>query len=282
VKYDSWLYDEAHNSYCGQRISTELKPGYYTLSCNGHNDPVVSAIKLKDDSIVSFLSGPYPKIIKEIEQFWDSDKSYEEMKITHKRGILLYGPPGCGKSALIVGIINKLMTRKGFAFNLSDTNSLHYFVDKLPLFRQIEKDVPILAIIEDIENICDEGYEEYLLEVLDGTESLGNNVIFICTTNKLDKIPDRIKHRPSRIDTLIEVGLPDNNTRKEFIKHLLPKSAQSKSEVIFDKTKGLSLAEIKEVIVASIVYKRDLNETVTKLNSLKTKPKKKKKKYVSN
>lgn len=106
---------------------------------------------------------------------------------------------------------------------------------------------------------------------MDGTTSLGNNVLFVSTTNKLDRIPARIKHRPSRIDTLIEVDWPSVEHKVEYAKFIFPEidCDEGLLNLIQNETNSFSLADIKELIISIVIYELDHESALNKIKKLK-------------
>lgn len=270
--FSVWLHDKTSKTYEGHRpfeVKQKIEPGYYDLNIQRFTGaPIATAIQQKEDRVCHFSSGPLVGILKEIETFWGGDEAYKELGITHKRSVLLYGPPGCGKTGIITSVIANIVNRNGIAVRISNVRD---FAKAIQLFRQIEPDTPIVAITEDIEEQI--SYDEtYFLEVLDGSSSIGGNVLYLSTTNKLEEIPERIRCRPSRMDTLIEVSYPSINQRTEYIEFMV---GHIKGATKFYKTQlaeqsnEFSLADLKELIVSTYVYKKTVADAVKIISAAK-------------
>lgn len=271
-EFSSWLKDESTKVCVGTRPFVEipaLEPGYYDLSYNRMSGaPVVTPIEQKKDSHCFFQSGPLDNVLSEIGAFWSGDEAYKELGMTHKRSILLYGPPGCGKTGILTSVIADVVKRNGIAITF---NTINVFHQAIPLFRQIQPDTPVVVVTEDVENKI--AYDEPLfLEVLDGSSSIGGNVLYLSTTNNLNAIPERIRCRPSRMDTLIEIGAPCKEQRAEYVEFILGKikgaSKPYKAEIV-EKSDGFSLADLKELIVSTYVYKKTVADSVERIGSVK-------------
>lgn len=266
--YKHWSYNPTRETYTGtHEIAEHLPPGLYHIGLNNWGDPQATKENLKDDVLCPFQEGPMKPIVEEIGQFWESGDHYKNLGVTHKRGVLLHGPAGCGKTGIVSVLIRDIIQRKGLAVMV---HNVEMFQKAIPLLRQIEDDRKILAIIEDIDAVCQYDEEE-LLEVMDGSSSLGHGLLFLATTNYLDQIPVRIRCRPSRIDTLIEVPFPDSKLRYEYLKFLCSNGFQKSDEELAswaDRTEGFSLATLKELVISVVIYKRTVEESIERLQGL--------------
>lgn len=268
MSFQNWSFNPTRNTYTGIYETAEhLPPGLYQVHVDNWGNPNAVQQHLKDDVLHSFKHGPMKNILDEVSEFWDSGDHYKSLGVTHKRGILLHGPAGCGKTGIVAGLIDDIIRRKGIAVQVPNIEN---FQAAIPLIRQVEKTRSILAVIEDIENICQYDEEE-LLEVMDGASSLGHGLLFLATTNHLKKIPVRVRCRPSRIDTLIEVPLPTAAQRLEYLKFICRdgfKRSETELKTWASKSKGFSLATLKELVISQVIYKRTLEETVERLKGL--------------
>lgn len=154
---------------------------------------------------------------------WNKDemkKWYEEHNIIHKYNLLLYGPPGTGKTSLIYYLAS-VLRRYIYVIDLS----LKLEDLKKEKLKEYDAEQAII-IIEDIDislNIKDKSDEQkqivedkiqWLMQVLDGTESIPNAIIII-TTNKYDDIDQRLL-RKGRIDKQVEIGYFDRDEMQEM------------------------------------------------------------------
>ncbi len=271
MPYSTWLYNESTQEYMGSTPIVEksqLEAGYYDLYENEYTgNPIAARIAQKPDALCDFSKGPSSMIMKEIESFWKGDSQYKLLGMTHKRSILLYGPPGCGKTGIISTVIKDIVSKNGIAVQVGNLNK---FRIGLSLFRQIQPDTPVVAIMEDIESFATR-QELVLLELLDGATSVGGNVLYLSTTNNLDQIPERIRCRPSRVDTLIKIDAPCREHRNEYIDFVLVNTKAEKNyrRDLLDASEGFSLADLKELIVSTFIYKKTVLEAAEILKATK-------------
>jgi ATP-dependent 26S proteasome regulatory subunit len=145
------------------------------------------------------------------------------------------------------------------------TDNFDDFDKCITALREIESDTSILVIVEDIDSITN-NYDTQLCELLDGTTSSVEGICYLLTTNDIDKIPDRIKNRPSRIDVKIKIGPPDLPTRINFIEQFTKKVNFSINLSTYaNKLDGFSFAKIKEFLIGVIIYKHSPETMISKL-----------------
>ena len=221
------------------------------------------------------------EVLESITKFWSKKDKFKEYGFIYKRGILLFGPPGTGKTSLINIICERMIKEHdGVIFVIQSHDDLDMYSQFIPdVFRTIEPTRPILTIIEDIDCFCTGGSTETsLINVLDGIEQM-DNVIYLATTNYTEKLPARLLNRPNRFDRRIKIGFPSAEVREAYIrKKLKPADIEAlekspnpiKSWV--DKTVDLTLSHIGELIKSVIILDNPFDETLTMLRELKEIP----------
>jgi len=176
------------------------------------------------------------------------------------RGILLWGPPGTGKTSLIRGIINELAGE--VTVLLASPRSL---VDNLvDIYAEAERLAPSVVVLEDVDNIASTrgGGLLALLATLDGViKDHTKLVVTIATTNDPRSIDEAAK-RPGRIDRFVEVALPDEKIRLKILEHYFDKLARNGiandlQDGILEKlaanSEGASGALLREVVRRSLL-----------------------------
>ena len=101
--------------------------------------------------------------------------------------------------------------------------------------------------------------------MLDG-EMQVDNIVYVATTNYINKIPPRIKDRPSRFATVIEVGLPTPDVRRIFIENKTFPDENVDLDLWVKLTEGLTIDQIKDLIISVLCIGNDLKDTVSKLH----------------
>mmetsp|Transcript_5993 Transcript_5993/g.15008 ORF Transcript_5993/g.15008 Transcript_5993/m.15008 type:complete len:764 (+) Transcript_5993:110-2401(+) len=208
----------------------------------------------------------------------------KQLGINHVRGMLLFGPPGCGKTLIARQIGKVLNAREPKIVNGPEI--LNKYVggseEKVrELFAEAEKEqlemgdhsMLHIVILDEMDAICkvrgsgksDSGVSDsvvnQLLSKIDGVDSL-NNILLIGMTNRKDMIDDALL-RPGRLEVHVEIGLPDNKGRLQILgihTRNMKESGRIDPEVIdrlgdiSKKAKNYSGAEIEGLVKAATSY----------------------------
>ena len=254
----------------------QVPSGIYELQYNRN----VSQITLKKqpfktDELYQLPSYEIQDILKDIQDFWDRRDKYREYNFVHKRGILMYGEPGCGKSGIIQLIAKQLIENNGIIINIKDQDDVDFFIDFIATFRKIEPNRPLIVLLEDLDSIAGESTysTSKLLNILDGVKQI-EDVVYIATTNYPEKLQERITNRPSRFDRRYQVELPNKEIREAYIRHKLTEEDMTNVNIQewVERTEGMSLSHLKEVVISTIVMGREFEEVMDNLEGLKRAP----------
>jgi len=188
-------------------------------------------------------------------------KLFEHMKARIPKGILLYGPPGCGKTLLAKAVATEteanFISVKGPEFLSKWVGESERAVREI--FRKARQASPCIIFIDEIDavapqrgrdlstNVTERVVSQMLTE-MDGLEAL-HKVVVIAATNRPD-ILDPALLRPGRFDRLIYVGLPDKKARLEIFKvHTRgkPLAEDVDLEKLAEKTEGYTGADIEAI-----------------------------------
>jgi SpoVK/Ycf46/Vps4 family AAA+-type ATPase len=181
----------------------------------------------------------------------------------------MYGPAGCGKTSLISLLAKELIEKNGIILNITGTHQLDFYEFAIKDIRKIEKDKPIIVIIEDIDGYGESGYVSKLLNILDGAYQT-DNVIIIATTNYPERLEERFSSRPSRFDVRVSIELPSPDVRKFYIKAKLKPDDLKKIDIDewVKLTEGFTLDHLKELILLTFVLENDFDESLNKIKEM--------------
>eukprot|EP00536_Pseudo-nitzschia_multiseries_P005751 jgi/Psemu1/324030/estExt_fgenesh1_pg.C_1120016 len=205
----------------------------------------------------------------------------QQMGIHHVRGMLLYGPPGCGKTLIARQIGKALNAREPKIVNGPEI--LNKYVggseEKIrELFAEAEQEqlemgdnsMLHIVIMDEMDAICkqrgtvkdgtgvSDSVVNQLLSKIDGVDSL-NNILLIGMTNRKDMIDDALL-RPGRLEVHVEIGLPDTKGRLQILnihtrnmksaKRITPEAIKRLPELA-EKAKNFSGAELEGLVKAA-------------------------------
>ena len=295
-----------------QRLSTEvLKPGV-RVALNQDTlavievlhdawDPMVSGAEMIErpeigyDSVAG-LDEQKQSVREAIELPLNSPELFKKVGVEPPKGILLVGPPGCGKTLLAKAVANH--TDATFIRMVGSELAQKYIGEGGRMVRELfslaKEKAPSIIFLDEIDAIgakrldgSTSGDREVqrtlmqLLAELDGFDVL-ENVKIIAATNRPD-ILDEALLRPGRFDRVIEIPIPDDAGRKAILQLHIAKMATKKIHLktIVDKSTGFSGAEIKATCVEagmiairqgrSYIKQEDFMESIKRINLKKIK-----------
>lgn len=264
-----WVKDKEHFiPSTDVTIYDKLPPGLYQVNYSNNSGLYCKNLDLKVDELYEFSDSITKSLLSEVSDFWEKSELYKENNLVHKRGILLCGSAGTGKTSYINMLSKELIDRGGIVFKVSSIRGFEYYVEFIKYgFRKIEKSTPIITILEDIDQYMN--IETELLDFLDGQFHLDHHVI-LATSNNTEDLPDTIL-RPSRLDLLIEVPNPSETTRKEYFQY---KKVDSEIiDTLVEKSNNFSFADLKELYICVFVFGFTIDDAVDRIVN-KTKIKK--------
>lgn len=241
----------------------KLDAGIYTIGVDKNGSVYLDPMSAMTDTLIRLPDFTSEKVIKEVEKFWlpETKAKFEKRALVYKRGIILHGIPGVGKSACIAQIMEAEVNNGGIVFFAPTPNMLHYV---MKCIREIEdKNIRCLVVWEEFDELLSHGESEYL-SLLDGEMQI-DNVVYLATTNYLDRIPARFKNRPSRFASIIEVGLPNEATRRAYLENKIYPEDQINLDEWVKATEGLTIDHIKDLIISVLCLDIPLTEAVDRL-----------------
>jgi len=169
--------------------------------------------KVPDENLVFDEKSTINDVMNDITTFFkdETHKLYDKLELPYKRGIILFGDPGNGKSAMIRQIIRVVPSIIKVVINPNVMNVTRILQS---LTKALDSKQAII-VIEDIDSLITERNRSEFLNILDGVD-IRSGIYFIGTTNYPDKIDPAFMNRSGRFDRTYKIDNPAENTRKIF------------------------------------------------------------------
>ena len=252
-------------------------------------DPMVSGAEMVEKPNVAYseLGGLDEQILQvreSIEMPLENPELFRKVGISPPKGVLLVGPPGCGKTMLAKAVASQ--TKASFIRMVGSELAQKYIGEGGRLVRELfslaKEKSPAIIFLDEIDAIgakrldsATSGDREVqrtlmqLLAELDGFDAL-ENVKIIAATNRPDILDDALL-RPGRFDRIIEIPLPDDKGRKTILSIHLEKMATSRLNIgrLVELTEGFSGADLNATTVeAGMIAIREKRVKVTQKDAL--------------
>lgn len=252
-----------------RELLSYIEAGAYNIRHSNSSGFYLEPHAIVTDELYQLPDDATKQALESITAFWDNEKVYRQHKLLYKRGIILYGPQGSGKSSIINMISKEIISNNGvIIYANANIVSLRAILGS---FRDIEPTRRIVVIMEDLENIIEYGEESALLSILDGENQI-DNIVFIATTNYPRKLPARIVNRPSRFDDIILVPLPSAEAREFYIKSVAKGVIGDELSKWVADTEGMSIAHVRELIIGVDCLNKDYDTVIGRLQAMAKRP----------
>jgi AAA+ superfamily predicted ATPase len=197
------------------------------------------------------------EIQNDFAHFFASREIYEKYGIPWKRGVLLIGPPGNGKSHTVKALVNWLhvpcLYVKSFQSEYrNDQRNIH------SVFKRARQTTPCILVLEDLDSLINDKNRSYFLNELDGFAA-NTGIVVLATTNHPERLDPAILNRPSRFDRKYYFELPALEERIayirawiDFLEPDLRLSALGIDEIAA-ATEGFSFAYLKELFLSAMM-----------------------------
>ena len=247
-------------------------------------DPMVSGAEMVDKPDITYdsvagLDEQITTVREAIELPLLQPELFEKVGIIPPKGILLVGPPGCGKTLLAKAVANQ--TDATFIRMVGSELAQKYIGEGGRMVRELfslaKEKSPSIIFLDEIDAIgakrldgSTSGDREVqrtlmqLLAELDGFDAL-EDVKIIAATNRPDILDDALM-RPGRFDRIVTIPLPDPKGRQAMLELHTSKMSTSRLQMktLVEKTEGFSGAEIKATCVeAGMIAIRDKRNKIS-------------------
>ena len=202
-------------------------------------------------------------LIDDVQGFFDNRELYAAYGVPWKRGIILHGVPGNGKTVSIKALMNALYARKDAVPSLyvkslsTQCNTEQYAISQI--FKKARSQAPCLLVFEDLDSLIKDEIRSYFLNEVDGLES-NDGILMIGSTNHLSRLDPAIAKRPSRFDRKYHFKIPGLDERRAYAEYWRSKLTGREVEfhedvvnVVAEMTEGFSFAYLKELFVMALL-----------------------------
>lgn len=247
-----------------KETNDRLPPGVYKPGYIDGTGVVLDKMIFKTDDLLNLPDSPSQEILAEFKRFWNLKDKFAEHGYIHKRGIFIYGPPGSGKTASINLMAKHLIEKEEGIIVYMDHPALGSAA--LQLIRRLEKDRPVVVILEDFDDLVERYGEAEYLAILDGEAQIGG-VVFVATTNYPERFDDRIRNRPSRFDVHHFVDMPTDNDRRAYFEAKLKLPKEELDEWV-ELSHDFSVAHLREMVASYLCFGYAVKDTVARLRKM--------------
>lgn len=249
-----WRIGESHDA---------LPPGVYRCAHSSNIGAHFIKVKNETDKLIVFPDSESMRILEEIKLFQGMKGKFTAHGFLHKRGVLMWGPPGSGKTTTLQLLMKLIMEEhKGVAV-IVDHPQLATAC--LQMLRAVEPERQLIGVMEDLDALVERHGESEFLALLDG-ESQVDNVVYVATTNYPERLDARFVDRPSRFDTIRYIGMPSAPAREAYFLAKVPELKNGSLEQYVAASDGYSVAHMREMIILTRCFGVPLSEAKKRLD----------------
>lgn len=246
-------------------IVDALPAGIYSVDVDDHGQLLFFGVSTMSDDLIQLPDTPSEKIIAEVNKFWSGNtkEKFERYGLIHKRGILMWGVQGTSKTCTVIRVMEKVVNEKGIVLFGVRPEIASKAIEAV---REVQPDVKVLLVYEELDTWL--AHDQHgMLSLLDGELQVDNFVV-LATTNYISRIPARIKNRPSRFATVIEMSVPSDEARKVYFNNKLQGSDKKRIPELVEATKGFTIDQLKDVIISVFCFDIPLKTAVKKIKEM--------------
>ena len=198
-----------------------------------------------DSSITSLLKDDFGS-------FFEREPWFRKMRLPFRRGYLLRGPPGNGKSTAI----RAMLTSAGltaYTLRLFDSRTEDGDIDRV--FERAVSHAPAMILLEDLDRAFPRTGEsrskvslQQLLNSLDGVAT-GEGIVTVATANEPTILDPAILRRPGRFDRVVHFPNPSSALRCEYFCRMYDKFAAANLDSVVSDSEGFSFAQLREAYI---------------------------------
>jgi hypothetical protein len=243
-------------------IRKELTPGFYVAALT-FSGPILVPFQVTNDDILDLPGEKTEAIVRSIDEFYQKEDTFKALNFLHKRGMILKGQPGVGKSIAAFKAGRDLITKHaGIVIYATDPYAMETNARDI---RQVQPKVKILNVIEDIDMMVANYGERKLTAFLDGESSIGG-IFTLAITNDDRILSTRLTARPSRFDVIETVGVMSAEARTSFLAQKATSLTPEQIKLWVSKTEDYTVPMLKELMIMVLAYTYSLEESIERIN----------------
>lgn len=271
------LSDDAKMIFNSEDLKCDPDGEYIEICKSDDDKKEVKTVKktLTKENLVFEEGSTITGVISDIKTFFtdETQKLYSKLDIPYKRGIILYGDPGNGKSSMIREIIRTTPNVLKVVVN----SNAGYIPKILSALLKHLNGENCIIVMEDFDAIIDNSNRSELLNILDGVD-IKSGVFFIGTTNYYDRIDPAFMNRSGRFDRSYKIDNPSEQTRRLYFESrnidillsehpVYSESEEDTSKSVIDLfteySHDMPMANLKELITSvSYLLASNSNKTI--------------------
>ena len=195
-------------------------------------------------------------IRRNIDLFFAQKAVFESLRLPWRRGILLVGPPGTGKT-MVCKAAAAHYAHLPFLY-VSEIGRHNSISEIEAIFHQARSVAPCILAFEDVDGLIDESNRSAFLNEMDGFRD-NDGLLIIASSNHPERIDEALLKRPSRFDRVYHVGLPEAPERAEYCRRFLARMPNLSPELdqeqlclrVAELTSGFTPAFLKEAFLSA-------------------------------
>jgi SpoVK/Ycf46/Vps4 family AAA+-type ATPase len=219
-----------------------------------------AAIKLSSFANLVLVPGLKEALQADVTQFFSSRDVYSRYGVPWKRGILLVGPPGNGKTHAVKALCHELGVPALYVRSLEPQGMFHgsEHANISTVFDLARKTAPCLLILEDLDALIKPANRSFVLNELDGF-SANTGICVVATTNYPERLDASILERPSRFDRKYPFDPPQIAERTAYLKmwndYQAPELRLTAAgiDAVAQATNAFSFAYLKELCLSAVM-----------------------------
>jgi DNA polymerase III delta prime subunit len=189
-----------------------------------------------------------------------------------KRGLLLFGPPGTGKTHTTRYLAAQM---SGYTRLLLAGASLHAVSSMTELAREL---APAAVVLEDVDLVAEDrsfgpGGGSVLFDLLDAMDGAAEDadLLFLLTTNRADLLEPALAARPGRVDVAVEITVPDADARARLLA-LYARSVplrldETQHAEVIERTEGVTASFLKELVRRAVLESLQRADPLTEVSA---------------